>query len=488
MSAIPLEKPVELRECLKNGTLSLRDLDNKKRRSSKGRRRRSKTKTGRTEEAADGGETRAKAAEDPGHGKKASKITKSSKTKKIPKGNDSHVEMSIQSKESDEEIVRSLLDEAFDTVTSHCIDIEYGVAYEQAHELADAFLAAFDERVVLKRKYYMEQRRETQELLYRTAEENVNDLIIRATTQCSPSQEKEQHAIVSTVNFQRSANLAERMRVRVEQINAEKLAMQQIMVNASSEVVKDLFSCAANNASKTKTWRTEEKSEDRTPKTEAVKDPRNTMNVPKIVKSSETKPVPKERDVKLDELITKHKKSEEIVRSILDDVLDTVTRQCIANEQSVENERTLMLVLDCVAAFEEMNQFTKKLYVDERRETQELLYREAKENVKNLLRSTDFNARMRAQVKQINAQKLARKQIVYQAASETVQDLFSCAANNASIQNVQETEVTIDEETDCELPVRGWRRFLCCGQTNKPKQKKKRTRLLAGLRRFFGRY
>ncbi|XP_062621220.1 uncharacterized protein LOC134282848 isoform X2 [Saccostrea cucullata] len=485
MSANPIENSVELREGLKNGTLSLRDLDNKKRRSSKGRRRRSKTKTGRTEEADDRGETKVRAVEDPKHSKKEPKGDKFSRTKNVPKGKEIQLEISNQHKES-EEIVRSLLDEAFDTVTRHCIAIEHGVAYEQAHTLANAFMAAFDERVELTGKFYIDMKRETQELLYKAAEENVKDLIIRATTQWSPSQEKEQHNVVSTVDLQCSAELDKRMRAHIEQIKAEKLAMQQIMEKAASEVVGDLFSCAANNASKTKTWSTEGTGEDHTTKADVVKDPRNATNASKITKSPETKTVPKERVVDL-EVSPQHKESEEIVRSILEEVLDTVTGHGVAYQQSVTNDQALMLVLGCVAAFDEINQFTKKFYVDERRATQELLYREAKENVKNLLRSTEFRARMRAQVKQINAEKQARKEIVYKAASETVEDLFSCAANNASVQNVLETEMTNVEETDCELPVRGWRRFLCCGQTTKPKQKKKKTGFFARLRRLFGR-
>ncbi|XP_062621335.1 uncharacterized protein LOC134282924 [Saccostrea cucullata] len=405
MSTNPLENSVELRECLKNGTLSLRDLDNKqKRRSSKGRRRRSKTKTGRTEEAADGGETRAKAMEDPEHSKKEPKVIKPSRTKKVPKGSDVHVGMINQHKDSDEETVRSLLNEALDTVVRQCIAIEH-------------------------------------------------------------SQAKEQRNVVSTVDFQRSAELDGRMRAHMEQMKAEKLAMQQIMYKTASEVVQDLFSSAANNASKT-----EGTGDGDTTKTETMEDPTNIANASEVTKSSRSKTGLTGSDVHL-KMRTQHKESGEIARSILDDVLDTVTRQCIANEQSIENERALMLVLGCVAAFDDMNQFTRKLYVDERRETQELLYREAKEKVKNLLRSTDYNARMRVQVKQINTEKRARKEIVYKAASETIEDLFSCAANNAGVQNVIETELTNDEETDCELPVRGWRRFVCCGQTYKLKVK-----------------
>ncbi|XP_061178141.1 uncharacterized protein LOC133186817 [Saccostrea echinata] len=247
MSANQPETSVNLRECLKNGTLSLRDLDKKqKRRSSKGRRRRSKTKTGRTEKAADGDTTKTEAMEDSKNTTKASKITKSSKTTTVPKGRD--LEMNTQHKESDE-IVRSILDNVFDTVTRQCIAIEHSVANEQAHALAEAFMAAFDERVVFTRKFYMDQRRETQELLYRAAQENVKDLIIRATAQCNPSQDKEKLDAVYPLDFLRSADLDARMRAHVEQINAEKLAMKQIMYKTASEIVEDLFSCAANNAS-----------------------------------------------------------------------------------------------------------------------------------------------------------------------------------------------------------------------------------------------
>ncbi|XP_062621221.1 uncharacterized protein LOC134282849 [Saccostrea cucullata] len=420
MSASPIENSVKLRECLKNGTLSLRDLDNKqKRRSSKGRRRRSKTKTGRTEEAADGGESEVRATEDPGHSKKASNGTKSSGTKKAPKGSDVHVGMINHHKDSDEETVRSLLNEAFDTVVRQCIAIEQ-------------------------------------------------------------SQETEQHNVVSTVDFQRSEELDERMRAHIEKMNAEKLIMQQIMYKTASEVVVDLFSSAANNASK---METEWTGHGDTTKTETMEEPINTSNASEVTKSSKSKTGLTGSDVHL-EMRTRHKESGEIVHSILEEVLDTVTRQCIANEQSATNEQAIMLVFDFVAA---MDQFTKTCYPDKRRETQELLYLEAKENVKNLLRSTDYNARMRAQVKQINAEKETRKQNVYKAVSETVEDLFSCAINNASVQNVIETEMTNEDETDCELPVRGWRRFLCCGQTNKQKQKKNKSGLLARLRRLFTR-
>ncbi|XP_061187198.1 uncharacterized protein LOC133195369 [Saccostrea echinata] len=187
--------------------------------------------------------------EDPRNTTKASKITKSSKTKTVPKGRDVHLEMNTQHKES-EEIVRSILDDVFDTVTRQCIAIEHSVANEQAHALADAYMAAFDERVVFTRKFYMDQRRKTQELLYRAAQENVKDLIIRATAQCNPSRDKEQLHAVYPVELLPSTDFDARMRAQMEQINAEKLAMQQIMHKPASEIVEDLFSCAADNGTK----------------------------------------------------------------------------------------------------------------------------------------------------------------------------------------------------------------------------------------------
>ncbi|XP_061194787.1 uncharacterized protein LOC133202947 [Saccostrea echinata] len=417
-SPLTANNSIELRECLRNGTLSLRDLDNKKRGSSKGRRRRRKTKTGEPVVA----DHDTKATQAPGN---SPKVTKSSKTKKDPKEIGVNLQLNSQAKES-ERIVRSILDDVFDSVSRHFAAIEHSVAREQANELADVFLASFDERVVLRRKVYLDQRRETQKLIYKAAKENVNDLIIRATKHYCQSQDKEHSNALYPLDLLHSAEFEARMRVRVEQINAEKMAMQQTMQKTASEIVEDLFTSATHYAS--------------------------------LYGAPETEPINK----------------------------DVATR---------------------------------KFYIDQRRETHELKYKAAQENVNDLIvratkhcgqsqdmghsntlytldlfRSPDFEARMRVRVEQIKAEKLAMQQTMYKSASEIVEDLFTSAAYNVSLPdapetyNAHETELIKEEEGDFEVPVRGWRKFLCCAKASNQKKKKEKSGLLARLRRLFSRH
>ncbi|XP_048779352.1 uncharacterized protein LOC125682808 isoform X1 [Ostrea edulis] len=151
---------MELRECLKNGSLTLRDLDNRQKRgSSKGRRRRGKAKT------------------------KKEAVVGDAQTLVKPRRNSSvlnNIDIGLNSGDKDSEmIVRGIIDDVFDGAYNQCAVIDYSIAKEKANELANVFLKT--ERARITHRENTEQRERTLELLYKAAEENVDDVILRAT-------------------------------------------------------------------------------------------------------------------------------------------------------------------------------------------------------------------------------------------------------------------------------------------------------------------
>ncbi|XP_056013351.1 uncharacterized protein LOC130052425 [Ostrea edulis] len=156
---------MELRECLRNGSLTLRDLDNREKRgSSKGRRRRGKAKT--EKEAAVGD---------------AQTLVKPRRNSKVL----NNIDIGLNSGDKDSEmIVRGIIDDVFDGAYNQCAVIEYSIAREKANELADVLKT---ERARITHRENTEQRERTLELLYKAAEENVDDVILRATMSSNQS-------------------------------------------------------------------------------------------------------------------------------------------------------------------------------------------------------------------------------------------------------------------------------------------------------------
>ncbi|XP_061174825.1 uncharacterized protein LOC133183969 isoform X2 [Saccostrea echinata] len=404
------ENPEKLRECLKNGTLSLRDLDNKKRGSSRGRRRRSKGKKGGNVTTDDA--TKAQTVEKPRSTPKASKISRPSKIESSSKNAEKSLKWETQTSES-EMVVRSILDEVFDHVSRYCSATKYSAVKEQTNTMTPGLPGASDERIVATRNIYAEQRRTIQELLYKAARENVRDLITRATTRRHdiPSPDKGQ---LDTTAPLLSANYDRRQRAYQQWMNTEKLKMQKMMYMAASEIVQYFLTFPATRA-------------------------------------------------------------------------------------RFAEERILM---------------KRESYENQRKITQKLLYKAAQENVNDLIiqatpncdipgpvkeelatstlvQSEECDTILRTLSEKRKAEKLAMQKIMYNTASEVVDDLFTSAAKNASLKTLSETDVLVTDELE-EDPVaiqKSWRRFFCCVKAKKQqrKEKKEKRGLLARLCHLFNR-
>ncbi|XP_061169157.1 uncharacterized protein LOC133178479 [Saccostrea echinata] len=332
------------------------------------------------------------------------------KTDSSSKNAEKSLQLKTQNKES-EMVVRSILDDVFDQVSRYCSATKYSVAKEQTNTcMTLALVGASDKRVVASRNFYAEQRRTTQEMLYKAARENVRDLILRVTTcrQDIPSPDKGQLATTAPLRF---ANYDVRQSAYQQWINTEKLKMQKIMYMAASEIVQYFLTFPATRA--------------------------------------------KFAEVRI--------------------------------------------------------MATRKSYEDQRKITQKLLYKAAQENVNDLIiqattncdilgavivevdvptlvRSVEYDARLRALLEKRNAEKLAMQKAVYNTASKVVEDLFTRAATNTSLKTLSEPDVTNDMEDDPVPTPKGWRRFFCCVKSKKQQQRKEKKEmfgLLARLRRLF---
>ncbi|XP_062584513.1 uncharacterized protein LOC134246210 [Saccostrea cucullata] len=229
------ENPEKLRECLRNGTLSLRDLENKKKRgSSGGRRRRSKSKKGGNITTDDATKTQAEG--NPRSTPQATNISKPSKTESSSKNAEKGLRWKTQNNES-EMVVRSILDELFDRVTRIYSATEYSDAKE-IRKMTPALLGASDKRIVATKNIYAKQRRATLVLLNKAAQENVSDLITRATTRRYdfPSLFSSNEGQFVTTSLLRSANDDLRQRAYQELLYNEKIKIQKIKNMTTSEI------------------------------------------------------------------------------------------------------------------------------------------------------------------------------------------------------------------------------------------------------------
>ncbi|XP_061169164.1 uncharacterized protein LOC133178486 [Saccostrea echinata] len=173
---------------------------------------------------------------------KASKNTRLPKTESSLKNAEKSLKFKTRDKES-EMVVHSI----FDQVSRYCPTTKYSDGQIQTNSMASVLKSASDERIVVTRNFYADQRRATQEILYKAARENVRDLIMRATTRRHdlPSPDKGQVATTAPLRF---VNYDVRQRAYQEWMNTEKLKMQKIMYMAASEIVQYFLTFPATRA------------------------------------------------------------------------------------------------------------------------------------------------------------------------------------------------------------------------------------------------
>ncbi|XP_062617917.1 uncharacterized protein LOC134279522 isoform X2 [Saccostrea cucullata] len=205
--------------------------------------------------------------------------------------------------------------------------------------------------------------------------------------------------------------------------------------------------------------------------------------------------------------------SEEDVRGILRDVHISVSRRRTAIDQIITKEQANELADAFMESFEKRAKFTKRFYLDGRREPQEILYKAAEENLKELiirttsnpstfegkplfllkhpmcqLRTPQLDKRMCSRMRQLRAEKLEMQQDLYDTASEIIRDLCQCADTNIRLNSYKELEDFFSKEKGDPKPTKkGWRKYFCRVHATKQQQKKKNSRWLIRLRRLFSR-
>ncbi|XP_062585445.1 uncharacterized protein LOC134247124, partial [Saccostrea cucullata] len=241
-----LENPEKLREFLQNGTLSLRDLDKKKRGSSGGRRRRSKSKKGGNVTTDD--TTKTQAVDKHQNLPMAPKINRPSKPESSSKNAEKGLKWKTHEKESIM-VVRSILDGLLYQVSKDCSAVDYSDAQEISAPIP-ALLGACDEGIVAIRNFYTEQRRTTLELLYEAAQENVEDLIKRATTRHYdfPSLFSSNEGQLVTTTPLRFANDGAQQRVYHQLLHTEKMKIKTIKNMGALEIEQYFRTFSATRA------------------------------------------------------------------------------------------------------------------------------------------------------------------------------------------------------------------------------------------------
>ncbi|XP_056022064.1 uncharacterized protein LOC130054958 [Ostrea edulis] len=175
------EISVQLRESLKNGTLTLRDLDNKKRGSSRSKRRRGKKEDkGTASNVRDSGSAGQELLTQEGAQEMRKNCRRSSKyPKRSIELKNSDISDSQNSQDA-EMIVCSLLDVIIDEAYRHCAAIEHSITKDHADALVVGLMSAFNETTIVKCKALQQQTRQIQELMLSAAEETLADLFIIA--------------------------------------------------------------------------------------------------------------------------------------------------------------------------------------------------------------------------------------------------------------------------------------------------------------------
>ncbi|XP_062576587.1 uncharacterized protein LOC134238443 [Saccostrea cucullata] len=174
-------------------------------------------------EDADADATSEKSFEEQGNAPKASTMSKPS-VADIGQNN-AGLALKVQLSEED---VRNILRDVFISVSRRRTAIEQIIAKEQANELAAAFMESFEKRAKFTKRFYLDGRREPQEILYKAAEENLKDLIIRTTSNPCTFEGKPLFLLKHPMCLLRTPELDKRMNTRLKQLRAEKLEMQQV--------------------------------------------------------------------------------------------------------------------------------------------------------------------------------------------------------------------------------------------------------------------
>ncbi|XP_061194699.1 uncharacterized protein LOC133202839 [Saccostrea echinata] len=520
------ENSEKLRECLKNGSLTLRDLDNKKRGSSRGRRRRSKGKSGKNVTTDDA--TNTQAIDKPQSTLKASKITRQPKMESNSKTAEKSLKLKSQDKES-EKVVRSILDDVIDQVSRYCSATKNSIAKEQTN-MTPTLMGASDERVVAIRNFYADQKRATQQLLYKAAEENVKDLIMRATTRRRdiPSPDKGQLSKTAPLIF---AIYGARQRAYQQWMISEKLKMRKLLYKEAQKNVDDLIIQATTNCDipgpvKVEVdvpsllrfvYRPVKVEVDMPSLVRSVYRPITVeVDIPSLVRSV-YRPIIAEVDVS--------SLARSVFRPIIVDVPSLVRSVYRPIKLEVDVPRLVRPVYRPVKVEVDVPSLVRPVYRPVKVEVDVLIlvrsvyrpikvevdvpslvrpvYRPVKVevDVPSLVRpvkvevdvpilsqSAECDSRLRALFEKRNAEKLTLQKTMNNTASEVVEDLFTCAATNTSLKTLSEPDVSNEMEDDSVPTQKGWRRFICCVKPKKQQQKKEKKGkfgLLTRLRRLF---
>ncbi|XP_062576337.1 uncharacterized protein LOC134238201 [Saccostrea cucullata] len=148
-------------------------------------------------------------------------------------------------------LLRSL-NKVFNSMTlRQCTFLHQIFTKEQADECLASFMESFFENDKFKGllEKSADKSKEAQELLYKTAEENMRNLINRALARNVRIQNefRRQFIVQHPLSQQLTAEQDAQTTAKVKQRQAEKLDLQQALSNTASETVEDLFQSAANN-------------------------------------------------------------------------------------------------------------------------------------------------------------------------------------------------------------------------------------------------
>ncbi|XP_061169530.1 uncharacterized protein LOC133178880 [Saccostrea echinata] len=421
------------------------------------------------------------------------------------------IKLKSQDKES-ERVVRSILDDIFDQVSRYCSATKNSVAKEQKN-ITPVLTGASDERVVATRNFYADQKRATQLLLYTAAEENVKDLILCVTTRRHdiPSPDEEQISKTAPLRF---AIYDARQRAYQQWMTTQKLKMQKLLYKAAQENVDDLIIQATTNCDIPGTVKVEVDVStlvrsvyrpitvevDVPPFARSVYRPKTVeVNVPSLVRSV-YRPITVEVEVptlvrSVYRSITVEMDVPSLVRSVYIPVTEEVPTlvRSVYRPITVEADvstlarsvfRPFTAEVDMLSLVQSVHRpITVNVDVPSLVRS---VYRPVKVEVDIpiLLQYAEYDARLRALFGKKNAEKLTMQKTRYNTASEVVEDLFTCAVSNTSLKTLSEPDVSDEMEDDPEPTQKGWRRFFCCVKAKK-QQKKGKFGLLTRLRRLF---